>query len=158
MQGTRSRRLMSVAALCSALIVVAACGPAPSAELDAAGNDAYAKHWAHRGANGLPQLALDSGMNANAKAAADRNAGFMASCSTPMQHTSQDQLRAWYGNGAENLACVPGCPADAAVVWNLWLNSAGHRANIERASYGRIGIGVTCTGGFQVYAVHFASP
>jgi uncharacterized protein YkwD len=155
----RVRRLLPFVGLVIALLLVAACTPPPpSPELSPVENDVYAKHFVYRAAKGLPQLALDSAMNVHAQDAADRNANAMTSCQSPLQHTSQDDLRSWYSSGAENLACMSGCPVSSDVVWGLWLASPGHLTNIENPNYGAMGVGATCKGGFQVIAVQFRSP
>jgi uncharacterized protein YkwD len=46
----------------------------------------------------------------------------------------------WSGGAGENIALTPG-GAESAL--SLWLNSAGHRANIENCSYSHHGVGLS---------------
>ena len=55
------------------------------------------------------------------------------------------------GGWGENIAA--GYPTPAAVV-NGWLNSAGHRGNIENASYTSIGTGAAASASGQIYWAH----
>ncbi len=57
----------------------------------------------------------------------------------------------WTSAG-ENIAA--GYP-DATSVFNAWLASPGHRANIENAGYGRIGVGYSPGGGGSGYSTYW---
>ena len=152
----RTRRLFPFVGLALALLVAAASAPPPSPSLSTVENDVYARHFTLRAANHLPQLVLDDSMSAQAQAWADTLAKPGNDCNA-LQHSN---IRAEYPgfSAAENIACVSGCPADASVAWNLWLNSPGHYVNLANPAFERIGIGVTCNESVEMYVVQFRSP
>lgn len=157
----RTRRLLVlVAAVLSIGMLAAACDPAPAPPpppLGPAATDVLKRHQDFRAFFALPQLQIDGDMTDHAQFAADRLAAGATDCS-PLRHSPE--LGTWYGGTSygENVACVSGCPADGAQVWNLWLNSPPHLANIARPVYERIGIGVACSGVVAMYVVQFRSP
>jgi uncharacterized protein YkwD len=158
MRDRRIHRILFVVVALIALFVLAACAPPPpSASLSPAGNDVFAKHWVYRSAHGIPVLGLDDGATANAQFHAERLAGGSRDCSN-LWHSRE--MGSWYAGYAwgENIACVPGCPNDATMAWNMWLSSPPHLANIENPVFERIGVGEACNGAVQMVVTHFRSP
>ena len=156
MRNRRTRRLLPLFGLVVALFLVAACAPPPSPSLSVVENDVYAKHFVLRAAQHLPELVLDDSMSARAQAWADGLAKPGNDCGA-LQHSNIQATYAGF-SAAENIACVSGCPDNATVPWNMWLNSPGHYTNIVNPAYERIGIGVTCNGAVEMFVVQFRSP
>ena len=153
MRNRRVRRLLPFVGLVVALLLVAACTPPPAPSLSPVENDVFGKHFVYRAAHSLPELQLDDGVSANAQKWADNLAKPGNDCSAL---THSDIKTTYAGqSAAENIACVSGCPANADVVWGLWLASPGHLTNIQNPAYNRIGIGVTCNAGVEMYVVQF---
>jgi uncharacterized protein YkwD len=149
----RARRLLPFVGLVVALLLVAACTPPPPPSLSVVENDVFAKHFMFRSAHSLPELQLDDGVSAHAQQWADTLAAPGNDCGA-LQHSNI--VGTYAGQSvAENIACVSGCPANADVVWNLWMNSPGHLTNIQNPGYNRIGIGVTCNAGVEMYVVQY---
>ena len=153
MRNRRVRRLLPFVGLVVALLLVAACTPPPAPSLSPVENDVFAKHFVYRASHSLPELQLDDGVSANAQKQADLLAAPGNDCSK-LAHSN---IAVTYPNqtAAENIACVSGCPANADVVWGLWLASPGHLTNIQNPAYNRIGIGITCNAGVEMYVVQF---
>lgn len=116
-----------------------------------------AKFCAYRAANGLATMQRTSGMDAIAqewadKLAADHNAhGQFA-----LPHRTNDDLRgrvlatcSGCNGWAENLAYA----TDVDGIWNAWLNSSTHLANIRNGKAGVFGIGVAKSTDGYLFAV-----
>lgn len=117
-------------------------------------------HRAIRCQLGLPDVALDPAMSANAQFHAER---LMAdgACAN-LWHSGE--LPSWYGGGGgywgENAACMDwshGCWGDAGRVMVGWMASAEHRPNIVNPNYQWLGVGVACDGRHTYFVVHFRS-
>jgi uncharacterized protein YkwD len=99
----------------------------------------------HRAAIGVGQLSTDSALTASAVWKSMNMAGlnYFDHNDDPIGRTVGQRLAAcgWPSNlgWGENIAAGYSTPAD---VMNAWLNSAGHKANIENPSFTSIGIGV----------------
>ena len=99
----------------------------------------------HRAAIGVGQLSTDSALTASAVWKSMNMAGlnYFDHNDDPIGRTVGQRLAAcgWPSNlgWGENIAYGYSTPAD---VMNAWLNSAGHKANIENPSFTSIGIGV----------------
>jgi len=157
----RSRLLAMLAMAVAAVVVFAACDPAPPpppSPLSPAASDLVARHNSYRSTAGEQTLVVDGGATANAQFHADRLAAGATSCTNSLWHSGE--MGAWYGGYAygENVACVSGCPNDAAIVWNLWMGSPGHEANVTNPAYGVIGVGVSCNGAVEMVVAHYRSP
>jgi len=64
-----------------------------------------------------------------------------------------------YRNAGENLAqSKPASIGTSEAFMNAWMNSPTHKANILRAAYGQIGIGVIDSGGRRVLTTVFMNP
>ncbi|HET6765035.1 MAG TPA: CAP domain-containing protein [Longimicrobiaceae bacterium] len=116
--------------------------PAP----DEAAQRVHALVNEHRARRGCPALAWDAGAARAAQAhSADMRTRLYFSHTSPDGHSPFDRLDAaglaWRA-AAENIAQNPGSPDD---VVRAWLNSAGHRANIENCQLTRHGVGVSGT-------------
>ena len=161
MRNRRVRRLLPFVGLVIALLLVAACTPPPAPSLSPVENDVFGKHFVYRAAHSLPELQLDDGVSAHAKAWADTLAAQAPSCSalTSVGKLGHSDITTIYAgqSAAENVGCVSGCPANADVVWGLWLQSQGHLTNIQNPVYNRIGVGVTCRNGLQFLVVDFTA-
>jgi uncharacterized protein YkwD len=111
----------------------------------------------HRATLGLRPLAVGSGLQASAvwKARHMAKYGYMAhpDPAPPVARSAAERMAACgvSGTWGENIAA--GYPTPASVV-NGWLNSPGHRANIENASYTAIGSGAAASGSGQLYWAH----
>ena len=109
---------------------------------------------AHRATLGLRPLAIGSALQASAvwKARHMAKYGYMAhdDPAPPVARSTGERMAACgvSGSWGENIAA--GYPTPASVV-NGWLNSPGHRANIENASYTAIGAGAASSASGQVY-------
>ena len=99
----------------------------------------------HRAAIGVGQLSTDGALTASAVWKSMNMAGlnYFDHNDDPIGRTVAQRLAAcgWPSNlgWGENIAYGYSTPAD---VMNGWLNSPGHKANIENPSYTSIGIGV----------------
>jgi uncharacterized protein YkwD len=99
----------------------------------------------HRAAIGVGQLSTDGALTASAVWKSMNMAGlnYFDHNDDPIGRTVAQRLAAcgWPSNlgWGENIAEGFSTPAD---VMNAWLNSPGHKANIENPSYTSIGIGV----------------
>ncbi len=111
----------------------------------------------HRATLGLRPLAVGSALQASAvwKARHMAKYGYMAHAdpAPPVARSAAERMAACgvSGSWGENIAA--GYPTPASVV-NGWLNSPGHRANIENASYTAIGSGAAASGSGQLYWAH----
>lgn len=153
----RARRGALAAIALSVALLGAACVPPPSGGGGGGGvaGDIVNRHNSARANSGLPGLAVDGGMNANAQMHANRLAGGGGGCGN-LWHSGE--LGAWYrGSAGENLGCVGPCPSNGAQLMSSWLNSPAHRANILNGGYRFIGVGVVCSGGVQYAVVHYRS-
>jgi uncharacterized protein YkwD len=112
---------------------------------------------AHRAALGLRQLAVGSALQASAvwKARHMAKYGYMAhdDPAPPVARSTGERMAACgvTGGWGENIAA--GYPTPASVV-NGWLNSPGHRANIENPSYVSMGSGAASSASGQLYWAH----
>jgi uncharacterized protein YkwD len=112
---------------------------------------------AHRATLGLRPLAVGSALQASAvwKARHMAKYGYMAhdDPAPPVARSTGERMAACgvSGSWGENIAAGYATPAS---VVNGWLNSAGHRANIENASYASIGAGAATSASGQVYWAH----
>ena len=150
-----AKRGCVIAASLAFTLVLGACGPPPPSS--PAADDLVARHAALRSERGLPVETRDQYATDNAQFHADRLAARATNCSS-LWHSPE--LGSWYTGrwAAENVACVTGCPADAAVPFWLWAHSPGHFANLVNPSYGVIGVGVSCSGSVQMFVAQYASP
>jgi uncharacterized protein YkwD len=162
------RALMSIAALvafaspyATAVAVAAPVGDCrPGADWPAASaapaTDVVARVNAHRSGRGLPALAVSPTLTAAAEWKARHMAryGYMThdDPAPPVQRTSFERIHACgYPEQAfagENIAAGYESPAS---VMEAWLGSSGHRANIERADFAAIGVGVARGGDGSLY-------
>jgi len=112
---------------------------------------------AHRTSIGLRALTVSSALQASAvwKARHMAKYNYMAhnDPAPPVARTTGERMAACgvSGGWGENIAA--GYPTPASVV-NGWLNSAGHRANLENASYTAIGSGAAAGGSGQIFWAH----
>ena len=112
---------------------------------------------AHRTSIGLRALTVSSALQASAvwKARHMAKYNYMAhnDPAPPVARDTGQRMAACgvSGGWGENIAA--GYPSPASVV-NGWLNSAGHRANIENASYTAIGSGAAAGGSGQIFWAH----
>jgi uncharacterized protein YkwD len=136
-----------------AVLALAACGPAPG-PASAAASDVRARTDFIRGLNGRGPLTFDGYLEGNAQLHADRLADGATSCND-LWHSGE--MGVWYSGTAwgENIACVPGCPADGAAPIDLWLDSPGHNANLLNPAWNVTGVGVTCNGTVQMVVAHY---
>jgi uncharacterized protein YkwD len=106
----------------------------------------------HRVARGLAPLALDRRIGEEAR----RHSAAMARGATPLGHRGFrdriDVLRAvlLIGRSGENVGVNHGYPHPAAQVVRGWLESRGHRVNIEGA-YELTGVGVATNGKDEIF-------
>ena len=112
---------------------------------------------AHRTGIGLRALTVSSALQASAvwKARHMAKYNYMAhnDPAPPVGRTTGERMAACgvSGGWGENIAA--GYPTPASVV-SGWLNSPGHRANIENASYTAIGSGAAAGGTGQIFWAH----
>ncbi len=112
---------------------------------------------AHRAARGLRQLVVGPALQASAvwKARHMAKYSYMShnDPAPPVGRSTAERMSACgvTGGWGENIAF--GYQTPAAVV-NGWLNSPGHRANLENASYVAIGSGAAASASGQVYWAH----
>lgn len=107
-----------------------------------------------RAKNGLSQLTLDSQLCAAAEVRA-REAAQSFSHTRPNGSSCFTALREAgisYRGAGENIAYGQRTPA---AVMQDWLNSPGHRANILKASYTKIGVGYVVIGGVPYWSQFF---
>jgi uncharacterized protein YkwD len=151
----RTRLVIATATIVLAALALAACGPAPGPASSAA-SDVRARTDYLRLINGRNRLAFDGYLEGNAQLHADRLANGARNCNN-LWHSGE--MNAWYGGWAwgENVACVPGCPGDAALVIHLWMHSPGHNANLQNPAWNVTGVGVTCNGSVQMIVAHYRS-
>jgi uncharacterized protein YkwD len=63
-----------------------------------------------------------------------------------------------YRSAGENIGKASGSPDETAnTIFGMWMNSAGHKANLLSKSYGRIGIGAVQTGSTTYFTQVFAN-
>jgi len=112
---------------------------------------------AHRAGLGLRQLTVGSALQAAAVWKARHMAmySYMAhdDPAPPVARSTGERMAACgvTGSWGENIAA--GYPTPASVV-NGWLNSPGHRANIENPSYVSMGAGAASSASGQLYWAH----
>ena len=112
---------------------------------------------AHRASLGLSQLAVGSALQASAvwKARHMAKYGYMAhdDPAPPVSRSTGERMAACgvTGSWGENIAA--GFPSPASVV-SGWLNSPGHRANIENPNYVSMGSGAAASASGQLYWAH----
>ena len=112
---------------------------------------------AHRATLGLSQLAVGSALQASAvwKARHMAKYGYMAhdDPAPPVSRSTGERMAACgvTGSWGENIAA--GYPSPASVV-SGWLNSPGHRANIENPNYVSMGSGAAASASGQLYWAH----
>ena len=129
--------------------------PAPVPAEDAAftqqAQDILALVNQERAANGLAPLALDETLCAVAQTKADDLHDNRYFSHTSPTYGSPYDLMGRYGiryrSAGENIAMGY---ASAERVMAAWMDSAGHRANILSASYGKLGVGYVASGGYWV--------
>jgi uncharacterized protein YkwD len=150
------RGALVVVALGIAALAAACLPPAPPG-YSAPVNDIIARQDSARRQAGLPGFLGDGGMNANAQHHAQRLAS--SSGGTCNVWHSGDLAAMYPGhNAGENVACIAGgCQTNGAAFVSLWLNSAGHRANIMNPVYRFIGAGAYCDGARTFAVTHFRS-
>jgi uncharacterized protein YkwD len=112
---------------------------------------------AHRASLGLRQLVVVPALQASAvwKARHMAKYAYMAHAdpAPPVARTTEERMAAcgYTSSWGENIAY--GYPTAASVV-SGWLASAGHRANIENASFAGIGSGAAVSASGQIYWAH----
>jgi uncharacterized protein YkwD len=138
-----------------AALALAACGPAPGPASSAAG-DLRAMTNYYRALHGRYMLDFDGYLEGNAQLHADRLANGASNCNN-LWHSGE--MNSWYGGygWGENVACVPGCPGDGHVAFDLWVHSPSHNANLLMPPWAITGIGVTCNGIVQMIVAHYRS-
>lgn len=112
---------------------------------------------AHRATLGLRQLTVGSALQASAvwKARHMAKYSYMAhdDPAPPVSRSTGERMAACgvTGSWGENIAA--GFPSPTSVV-NGWLNSPGHRANIENPNYASMGSGAAASASGQIYWAH----
>ena len=123
----------------------------------------YAQHNAARSANGVAPLQIDAGVTEVAR----QRARHMARTGEfthdpPTGQTYTELLKAAgisYRGAGENIAYnTYDVSKTVDVAMEGLLQSPGHRANILRSSFTRVGIGVAIEGGKKYYAIVFMTP
>src|SRR4029078_5445486 len=117
----RTRVLIATATIVIGALALAARGPAPGPAWSVA-SDVRARTDYLRLINGRGTLAFDGYLEGNAQLHADRLPNGVSNCNN-LWHSGE--MGAWYGGSTwgENIACVPGCPGDAALAISLWVHS-----------------------------------
>jgi len=111
----------------------------------------------HRSSRGLRPLAVASALQASAvwKARHMAKYAYMGhnDPAPPVARSTGERMAACgvTGSWGENIAMGYATPAS---VVNGWLNSAGHRANIENPNYTAIGTGAAASSSGQIYWAH----
>lgn len=156
MRSRRIHRIVGTVVAVLATVFVTACVPAPPPASPAALDNSVRQNDV-RELNGIPGIWVDGSLQQNAQMHAERLAAGAPNCSR-LWHS--DEMAAWYGGHTwgENVGCVPGCPNDAGQIVNIWLASPGHAANVFNPAFGRIGVGVACSGSVQMVVAHYRSP
>jgi uncharacterized protein YkwD len=124
-------------------------------------------HNAHRLMSGLPSFCVDAKLTAAARAHSDDMVARSYFSHSSFDGTGFGARVTGFGYApfrilAENIAWGSGALGGAEHTFENWLNSAGHRANIQNALLREIGIGVSA-GSFQgwpgarVYTVDFGT-
>jgi uncharacterized protein YkwD len=167
-------RSLAVLALACALVAGTVGSTASTARATAAAGDCSAgSDWgtlradlaaqtvdlvnAHRATLGLSQLAVGSALQASAvwKARHMAKYSYMAhdDPAPPVSRSAGERMAACgvTGSWGENIAA--GFPSPASVV-NGWLNSPGHRANIENPNFVSMGSGAAASASGQLYWAH----
>lgn len=127
----------------------AARRPGPTATLE---REAFELVNRHRRARGLPPLVLDPRISREAR----RHSEAMAAHATPVGHDGFDDRVAAlrrdmsFRRSAENVALNRGYRQPATMALRGWLDSPGHRRNIE-GSYAVTGVGVAATREGEIY-------
>jgi len=99
-----------------------------------------------RAANGLAPLTWSAGIATMAQNWSQSMAGDATVCAIPpLAHNPsyKDQTPGNWTTVGENVGCAE--PASATVIFNAWMGSAGHTANILRPEFTHIGIGWAVT-------------
>ena len=151
----RGRVVIAIATMMVCAIALGACGPAPGPASSAA-SDVRARTDYLRLISGRNALAFDGYLEGNAQLHADRLADGASSCNN-LWHSGE--MGSWYAGfwWGENVACVPGCPGDAALAVDLWINSPAHYANLLNPAWSVTGVGVTCNGILEMIVAHYRS-
>lgn len=130
-------------------LVQTATGAPRSATLNASERSLLAAVNSVRAAQGLPKLRVDPALQRVARS-------YSTTLLRSGQFTHGDMGRRLAGSGArgpffgENLAWGTGPYASARTIVGNWMRSPGHRANLLRRGWTRIGIGAV-TGTFRGY-------
>lgn len=94
----------------------------------------------HRADHGLHPLQHDPTLSANSRSWSEHMAAH------------QDFRHSGKWNVAENIAATTESNPSARTIVDMWMNSAGHRANILNPDYHRIGVGVATSADGRTYA------
>ena len=168
-----SRSLAVLALVCAIAAGTVGSTAPPARAIAAAGDCSPGSDWgtlradlaaqtvdlvnAHRATLGLRQLAVGSALQAAAvwKARHMAKYGYMAhdDPAPPVSRSTGERMAACgvTGSWGENIAA--GFPSPASVV-SGWLNSPGHRANIENPNYVSMGSGAAASASGQLYWAH----
>jgi uncharacterized protein YkwD len=150
----RSRRWRLVAPLVAVVAIglaAAACAPPGSPGSGATGDMVQAVNQ-DRGAAGLGGLAWDSQLYGLAQRHADEIAASGSLWHSDLGGWLAAPWMAGWRSLGENLA--QGSPGmNAWAIEDMWMGSAGHRANILNGGFNRIGVGVRVDGAGRVWMV-----
>ena len=113
-------------------------------------------HNTQRKANGLPAFCVDAKLTAAARAHSDDMLSRSYFSHTSVDGTTFGTRLSTFGYApfsavAENIAMGTGPVGGPEQTFSNWMNSAGHRANIQNGKLREIGVGVSA-GTFQGYA------
>jgi uncharacterized protein YkwD len=145
----------------------------PPAGCSPSGNNSYENQVVtlinqERTSRGLSALSQNSSLRQAARGHSEDMA-----CNDFFSHTGSNGssmssriLAAGYGYSwaAENIAASSNCSFSASAVVNMWMNSAGHKANILNSNAVHIGVGFRCvndgtTGDLDAYyTANFGKP
>lgn len=144
LHSVRSRVLVTLLALSMSAVVLGAAPPAAQAATSADGVHSIVN--AHRSYVGLPTLRRDPVLDSVAQEWANSMASQGAMVHSTNQWRAQRMPAGWQSNG-ENIAYGYGSPEE---VMTAWMASPGHRANILRSTFTRMGVGYVANGNFWV--------
>lgn len=140
-----TRRVVAVA--CTVIAVVASLTLLPVTNAGAQGGDWLSRINGLRSSHGLAPLAVDGQLTGLAQGQAQRNAS-----SGVLAHTGN--LAAGVSSAWTKLGENVGFGHNPDQLWNGFLNSAPHRANLLDPAFTHVGIGVVFAGDGTQWVVH----